>query len=309
MRCLLRSCVLAVALPLVAQEAGRGPHTSAVATAPAARELTDLRYFEGEGAHANKHLLDLYLPASEPNTKPVLVMFVHGGAWRAGDRRLYGRLGRTFSGRGIACAAISYRLTPEVRHPGHVQDCARAMSWLVAHAEEHGYDAGRIFLFGHSAGAHLVALLATDPKYLAAHRLSREIVRGVIPVSGPFDVTPRLPVLVRAFGEDAEVRRDASPQSHVAAGAPPVLVLWADDDIEGLPQSGREFGKALDAANVPVESAEIADRSHATILSRFGTEGDRTTDLVFDFVARHSRLAQPAAAATTDGTAEGAEAR
>ena len=298
--------------PLFAQEnGGPAPVPASTGVAPASvpdlRVVRDLPYVTGEAAHPTKHRLDLYLPVSvesgpaasgqgEAGTKPPLVMFVHGGAWQMGDRRPYGTLGRAFAKRGIACAAISYRLSPEVVHPAHVQDCASAFRWLVDHAAEYGYDRDLLFLCGHSAGAHLVALLATDPSYLQAHELATKDVHGVMPISGPFDVTAAVGVFTQPFGTDVEVRRDASPQRHITKDAPPFLVLWADKDMAGLPLSGKMFASALRRAEVAVESAEITGRSHGSIIARVGSRDDRTTELVVDFVQRKS--ARPAAAVT-----------
>jgi len=299
--------VLCPAVVLVPQGHGGEPGGAPAAVSspkpgvPRVREVPGLHYVTGESAHPTKHQLDLFLPAKpltpdEANTKPPLVMFVHGGAWRMGDRRPYGPLGRAFAERGIACAAISYRLSPEVVHPVHVEDCARALRWLADHAAEYGYDRERLFLCGHSAGAHLVALLATDPSYLVAQGLSTKDVRGVVPISGPFDVSPGVEVFATAFGTDVEVRRDASPLRNVTKDAPPFLVLWADRDMAGLPASGKLFAAALGRADVPVESAEIADRTHGSIIARFGKADDRTTELVFGFVERLSQRSEVPAA-------------
>ena len=288
------------ASPLFAQDPvaqDPGPAASAAAERPSVREVRNLRYVTGEDAHPTKHLLDLYLPLPVPGengTKPPLVMFVHGGAWRMGDRRLYGSLGRAFARRGIACAAISYRLSPEFVHPAHVEDCARALRWLADHAAEYGYDREKLFLCGHSAGAHLVALLATDASYLVAQGLTPKDVRGVVPISGPFEVSAAVPMFEQAFGADAVVRRDASPLRHVTKDAPPFLVLWASRDMAGLPASGRVFAAALRRSGAPVEQQEIADRTHITIITRFGSRDDRTTELVVDFVLRPRNAAAPA---------------
>jgi acetyl esterase/lipase len=306
LHCFVLLCSWLVPLPAQTpnggQDAPDAPAPAAAPALPAAREILDIRYVTGEGAHATKHLLDLYLPTIDPRVgEPPLVMFVHGGAWRAGDRRLYKKLGHVFTERGIACAAISYRLSPEVTHPAHVEDCARAFRWVADHAAEHGYDRQRLFLCGHSAGAHLVALLATDPRHLAAVELSQSDIRGVIPISGPFDVRPEIGLFEQVFGKDAAVRRDASPLAHIDKGQPPFLVLWADRDMAGLPQSGREFAAALGRAGMDVESAEIANRTHATIMTRFGEAGDRTSEFTMAFVTKHGA---PAPATPSGGAAE-----
>ena len=102
---------------------------------------------------------------------------------------------------------------------------AKGFAWTVANIGKYGGNAGAIFVSGHSAGGHLAALLATDDDYLKAEKLSLSNIKGVIPVSGVFVVSPRMK---NVFGDDAEVCKKASPQSHVREGLPPFLILYAD---------------------------------------------------------------------------------
>lgn len=282
MRTVLTS--LALLAPLVAQgpspERGR---TADHATA-AVRELRDVAYV-GDGAAAAtepKQRLDLYLPPVPATGKVPLVMFVHGGGWRFGDRAPYQPLGRLFAANGIGCAVISYRLSPAAAHPAQVEDCAAALRWLVAHGADLGCDARHIVLCGHSAGAHLVALLATDRARCGD---AAGAIAGVVPISGPYDVTAPLPLFVEVFGKDAGDRRDASPIAHVDGGAPPFLVLWGSDDMPGLPALARMFAARLRRAEVPVEAVEVAGRNHHSILAGFATPaGDEVTQRIVAFV-------------------------
>src|SRR5437870_10766742 len=129
-------------------------------------------YFDGEGADAKRHKLDLYLPQGFENF-PV-VMFVHGGGWRHGDKDflgLYVKLGKALARHGIGVAVPNYRLSPAVKHPEHVKDVARAFAWLYHNIAKHHGDPDRLFVSGHSAGGHLAALFATNDKYLKAEGL------------------------------------------------------------------------------------------------------------------------------------------
>src|SRR5438132_1420307 len=131
--------------------------------------IKDQPYRTDKDADAVKHKLDLYLPNGKKDF-PVL-FFVHGGAWKSGDRRIYGRLGNLFAKQGIGTVIISYRLSPKVQHPAHIQDVGKAFAWTHANIAKHGGRADQIFVCGHSAGGHLVALLATDESYLKAEKL------------------------------------------------------------------------------------------------------------------------------------------
>jgi acetyl esterase/lipase len=157
----------------------------------AVREIGNLAYYRGKDADPVHHRLDLYLPESKKDF-PVLVL-VHGGAWMLGDKSFFGwgkDLGRYFASRGIGVVMPSYRLSPSVKHPEHVKDVARAVAWTYRHIACYGGDPKELFLCGHSAGGHLVALLASDPRYLRAEKMSLKDIKGVIAVSGVYRVPP-----------------------------------------------------------------------------------------------------------------------
>jgi acetyl esterase/lipase len=191
----------------------------------------DIPYYTGADADPVRQKLDLYIP-QDAKDFPVLV-FVHGGTWRSGRKEMYGGVGRLFAEHGIGTAVINYRLSPQVQHPAHVQDVAKAFAWVHSHIAEYGGRPDRIFLSGHSAGGHLVALLTADEKYLKAEKLSTRDVRGVIAMSGVYVISP-VRLFEPAFGTDVAGCLDASPLSHVRRGLPPFLLLYADRDFRYL---------------------------------------------------------------------------
>ena len=150
--------------------------------APAIIILKDIPYYVGEGVDPERNKLDLYLPKGRKDF-PVL-FWVHGGGLRRGNRKNTQALGETFAKQGIGFVAIGYRLSPAVTHPAHIEDVARAFAWTVRNITNHGGRADAIFVSGHSAGASLAALLATDESYLKAHKLAFANIKGVISVSG-----------------------------------------------------------------------------------------------------------------------------
>src|SRR5438270_10644137 len=141
------------------------------------QSIKDIAYDDAKDADPVRHKLDLYLPKGHKDF-PVL-MFVHGGAWTSGNKNLYGPLGQRFAANGIGTAIINYRLSPAVQHPAHAQDVAKAFAWTHKNIGKHGGRADQIFISGHSAGGHLVALLATDESYLKAHKLGISDIKGV----------------------------------------------------------------------------------------------------------------------------------
>jgi acetyl esterase/lipase len=174
-----------------------------------------------------RHRLDLFLPRGAKDYPVVLL--IHGGAWMVGDNRccgLYSSVGEFLASRGIAAVLPNYRLSPEVKHPEHIRDVARAFAWTRAHIAEYGGRPEQLFVAGHSAGGHLAALLATDETYLKAEGLCAADIRGVITVSGVYRI-PDGKVGVRfggtapesfRFEEFLPLRRDGSGCAPLAIG-------------------------------------------------------------------------------------------
>jgi acetyl esterase/lipase len=157
----------------------------------AVQEVRNVPYWQARAADPVRHRLDLYLPQGKREF-PVVV-FVHGGAWMLGDKNFFGwgpDIGTYFASQGIGVVMPSYRLSPAVKHPEHVKDVARAVAWTFGNIRKYGGRADQLFLCGHSAGGHLVALLATDPTYLKAEGLKPSVIKGVIAVSGVYRIGP-----------------------------------------------------------------------------------------------------------------------
>ncbi len=151
----------------------------------------DVAYFHGPHLDKTRHKLDLFLPKGR--TDFPVVMLVHGGAWLVGDNRccgLYSSVGESLASQGIGVVMPNYRLSPTIKHPEHIRDIARAFAWTHANIARHGGDPNQLFLVGHSAGGHLVSLLATDEQYLKAEGRSINDIRGVVGLSGVYSIPP-----------------------------------------------------------------------------------------------------------------------
>ncbi|KAF0179884.1 MAG: alpha/beta hydrolase [Hyphomonadaceae bacterium] len=251
------------------------------------------RYAQAPGVAADLQSLDLY---AAPGQGRPLVVFIHGGGWRIGDKGM-GAHGREkaafFNALGYAYASLNYRLSPNVQHPVHVDDVAAAFAWLHDHGAELGFDANRIYVMGHSAGAHLAALVATDARRLAKYGKPLSILKGVILLDGAgYDVTLQAPAVIArggflgemysgAFGTDPAVWRDASPTLHVARGQgasqgiPPFLIVHAS-----RPDSTRQslqLAQALRSAGVDARIFEARGYTHAQVNRRIGEPGEAIT--------------------------------
>lgn len=210
--------------------------------------------------------LDVYRPSAASTPTPV-VLFFYGGSWRNGTRGEYGFVGRALAARGVLTLVADYRRFPEGRFPLFEQDAAEAARWTIDHAAEFGGDPRRVFLAGHSAGAHIAALLASDARYLAAQGLTPRDFAGAIGVAGPYDFLPLVdPALIEVFGAEADWPA-SQPIRFVDGDEPPFLLLQGSGDRIVEPRNAAAMARVLRAHGVPVTLASYPGVGHFRILA------------------------------------------
>jgi acetyl esterase/lipase len=215
--------------------------------------------------------LDVYVPqraAVEP--RPVVV-FWHGGRWREGDKADYRFVGAALAESGYLTLVANYRHYPQVKMPGFMHDAAQAALWAAAHANEYGGARERLYLMGHSAGAHLAALLALNPRYFAAAGQAAPRIAGVIGLSGPYDFLPLLEPDVQDMFGPPELYPQSQPINFVRADAPPMLLVHGLNDETVLPKNARNLATALGALGVPVTLRLYSKLSHADTVAALAT--------------------------------------
>jgi acetyl esterase/lipase len=255
----------------------------------------NLVYRSDKDADPVKHRLDLYVPKGQKDF-PVL-LFVHGGSWKWGDKSLYTALGKTFAKQGIGTAVINYRLSDskyKAKHPDHIRDVAAAFAWVHANMSKYGGRNDRIFVSGHSAGGHLTALLATDESYLKAHKLSLDNIRGALPLSGVYEIIANFPVYKEPFGTDAAACKLASPLHNVKAKHPPFLIGYGDLDFPTIDTMSEKLCAALKGAKCDACTLKVKNRDHFSIIIKLALDADDAcTKAMLDFIAKHSEWKRP----------------
>lgn len=183
--------------------------------------------------------------------KPPLLIWVGGGAWSFVDRNMEMDLAKKLAQEGIAVASVGHRLSkgtfsPKskptgITHPAHIKDLAEAFAWCHKNAGKYGYDPSNIFVGGYSSGAHLSALLAMDDEYLDGLGLSTNLIRGVIPIAGTYDIVDYYHVFFDhenpdtrkmaethvkdVFGNDVSAFEEASPVTYLEDFDIPMLLI------------------------------------------------------------------------------------
>ena len=266
-----------------------------VAQAPASAQMTSTRDvpYDGVADHPEgRDLLDVYMPEGAEGV-PVMVFF-HGGALIMGQKDDGEALARRLTAMGIGVVSATYRMSPEVSHPVHTQDAARAVAWVSENIATHGGDPSRLVLAGHSAGAYLAALLAFDPHYLEAVGVDRGQVAGTLLVS-PFlyveetarDRVARNPVFETIWGTDPDAWLAASVTPHIGPERDDVLLIYADGDDDWRKAQNEALATALRAAgNENVRAVEVPNRTHGSLITDVGAGDDQIGELVRRFVFR-----------------------
>jgi acetyl esterase/lipase len=243
----------------------------------AVRRVPDVVYGEVPGYRPLE--LDLHLPPDD-GPHPVIV-HVHGGGWRRGSRRHpLPALGPGFyddlAGQGFAVAAVDYRLSGEALFPAPLEDVRTAIGWVRDNADSYGLDAGRVFLWGDSAGGHLALLAAlTEAKVPSRKvqgvvawfpvtdlaRLPDDIMdAGGVPDHGPGSREALL--LGAPASEVPDLARQASPVAHASAAAPPVLLMHGAADDMVPPVQSIRLAEALRAAAATVRLELVPGATH-----------------------------------------------
>lgn len=159
-----------------------------------------------------------------------VVVFFYGGGWRSGRKGLYRYIAKALARRGYVAVIPDYRIYPEVRYPEFIEDGALAVRWVKDNIGRFGGDPARIFLMGHSAGAHIAAMLAIDTRWLREVGLSAgQDIAGLIGLAGPYDFLPLHDETLKVIFGGAE-QHETQPIFHVSRGAPPALLMTGSND-------------------------------------------------------------------------------
>jgi acetyl esterase/lipase len=243
-----------------------------------------------------KQRLDVYSPKGVKDA-PVVVFF-HRGEWTRGDKSEVSYKPKFLNENGIVFVAANYRLSPAVAHPAHICDVADAVCWVHDHAAEIGASPQKMVIMGHSAGCHLVTLLALDPRYLAGDGLRPTDLRGVIAWSGgAYDLVAKVkaggtyaPYIRQAFGNSEATWRDASPVAHVGDSQPlPPFLFVSVEKGNASNQAAENLAGLIRSAKGRADCRLLENRTHMTAIHLVGAPGDATGAILLDFVRRVTR--------------------
>jgi len=269
-------------------------------------EINNISYYNEETAQPENTKLNIVKPKDVEN--PPVLIWVGQGAWAYVNRDQEMGVCRNIAKNGICVISAGHSLSPAmlhephrlegIQHPEHIKDVAHAVKWVYDHAEQYGYNKEQIFLGGYSSGAHLSALLATDKRYLTNVGLSLDIIKGIIPVGGCYDIPYYRDYLVNedssylknhiipVFGESEDEHKDASPSEYLEHLDTPVLLISEQASYV----HHKHFEDLLfDMGYQNVKSFHAMDETHAGMWINLGSEPSYIyRDIIVDFIKSNS---------------------
>ncbi len=235
------------------------------------QKFKNVSYLESDSKDENP-TLNIFKPLNKKTNNPVLI-FVHGGNWNKGDKKLYGFLGRNFAKKGVTTVVVGYTLSPKTNYDGMAIQVAKAIQWTKENCATYNGNPNKIFLTGHSAGGHLVALVATNPKYLK----DQSIVKGVIlNDAAGLDMKHYLEEFhptqtddyITTWSENPKTWQDASPIYFVNKSSPPFLIYLGSKTYPSIKESNERFLDKLHEFQPNVQPI-ILNKKHVPMVTQY----------------------------------------
>lgn len=236
--------------------------------------------------------LDVYSPPQ--GAKHPVIVWIHGGGWTKGDKAALQKKPQALVEKGFVLVSINYRLVPAVTLKDMMGDIATSIRWARDHAAEHRGDPERLVIMGHSAGAHLAALICTDDRYLKAAGVPMNCLKGCVPIDvSAYDIPKRLKdggdtpatSYTSVFGTTEAEQREWSPVIYVAKdkGIPPFLLLHVASRDSTKTQAHWLAAK-LHEIGVAARVVAAEGKTHGTISTDLGGADDPPTIELWRFL-------------------------
>jgi len=257
----------------------------------ASRKIKNVPYLtKAETNTQEQPSLNIFEPRKTESTKNPVVIFVHGGYWTEGDKKIYGFLGRNFAKKDVVTVVAGYTLSPNGNYNTMAKEIAQAVQWTKNNIEQYKGDPEQIYLMGHSAGGHLIALISTNPKYLK----DKSIIKGVIlndaagldmktylelnPPTSQFnyDVT---------WTKNPEKWRDASPIYFLDKSMPSFLIYVGEKTYPSIIKQNAAFIEAIKPFQ-PGAKQIFLDKKHVPMMSHYFFPWTKRYDEILDFIGK-----------------------
>jgi hypothetical protein len=234
--------------------------------------------------------LDVYSPRKVKEVREVIV-FVHGGNWRSGKKSLYRFFGKGMARKGLVGVVVDYRLSPATDYKGMAMDVAHALAWVKENIQKKGGDPDKIYISGHSAGAHLAALVALDPFFFDSLKIKNPI-KGMIMID-PFGLDmykflnskfDKNPVHYTVFSKDSVTWKKGSPIYYLNKNMPSCLMFLGDRTYPAIKEGCNGFFEEVKKFQPSAQLIHVKRRRHAGMIFNYINPRNKGYEVILNFM-------------------------
>ncbi|SRX54854.1 alpha/beta hydrolase [Aequorivita sp. CIP111184] len=261
-------------------------------TGCAAKKHKDISYINKVNPNiVNSPKLNVFTPRKASEEKKPVLIFVHGGNWNSGGKDTYGFFGRNFAKKDVITVIPNYTLSPEVSYDEMTQQTAEAIKWTQEHIADYNGDPDRIYLTGHSAGGHLVALATMNPKYGIDPTTISGIILNDAAGLDMYNYLQKIPPgtennYLTTWTNNPETWKNASPIYYINENTPPIMMYLGSKTYPSIKEGSRRFLDALHPFQPKVEPMVLSKKHIPMILQYFWPWNKRFNEIV-QFMATH----------------------
>ena len=256
----------------------------------ASKKYKNIAYLETESEVKNP-TLNIFKPRNTKCKNNPVLIFVHGGNWNSGDKKLYGFIGRNFAKKGITTVIVGYTLSPKANYNAMAKQVAKAVEWTKENIANYNGNPNEIFLTGHSAGGHLIALVATNTTYLK----DKSIIKGVIlNDAAGLDMKHYLEEVPPTIKDDylttwssnPETWKAASPIYFLDKNSPPFMIyIGGSKTYKSIQVSNERFIKELNKFQ-PNVNAIVLNKKHVNMITQYFFPWSKRYVEIIDFIKK-----------------------
>jgi len=238
--------------------------------------------------------LDIYTPEGAKNAPAVV--FFYGGRWQDGSKDQYVFVGQALAASGFVAVLADYRLYPDVKFPAFLQDTAQTLRWTHENIADYGGAPDKIVVMGHSAGAYNAAMLALDPQLMQSVGGSRDWIKGMVGLAGPYDFLPLKDADLRDIFAAANPLEISQPIAVVDGNNPPLFLLHGQDDQSVKVKNTINLSAKVRQAGGSVETLIYPEMSHVWIVATLAAPLRSQSDVLQRVSEFIRRVTEPATA-------------
>jgi acetyl esterase/lipase len=232
--------------------------------------------------------LDVYSPRKIKEAKPVMI-FIHGGSWRSGNKKLYRFFGKGWARNGVIGVIIDYRLSPLAQNEGMIKDAANAVKWVKENIKNYGGDENKIFISGHSAGAQMAALLAVNDGYFDSLGIKNPIKGAVMIDAFGLDMESyfnryKNEGYLKIFTDDPKAWKSGSPQAFLHKEMPPFILFLGTRTYPEITKQTNEFFEQLKKYQPDAKLILNKKRRHETMIFQFAGRRNKDYNYILEFM-------------------------